>query len=258
MQGDPQILATLNRLLTGELSAADQYLYHAHRYLDWGLHALWERTHHEMEEERQHAQALIERILFLEGRPDVASRDPLALGSDGLPGGSGSAADTYAAGTLARLRVTGNAHDSLIAVGLDPRNSQYGDGDDVLEGGEGDDTMYGDDLGMAETDSGQDLMYGDAGNDKMYGGAKEDVLDGGAGNDKLYGGLGNDSLEGGDGNDSAYGGQGNDIYKFGSSIYGDYYSASQGADLFDGGKVERTRSLSKAAFQLQHYHHGSN
>lgn len=82
MQGDPQILATLNRLLTGELSAADQYLYHAHRYLDWGLHALWERTHHEMEEERQHAQALIERILFLEGRPDVASRDPLALGSD--------------------------------------------------------------------------------------------------------------------------------------------------------------------------------
>ena len=82
MQGNPQIIATLNQLLTGELSAADQYLYHAHRYLDWGLHALWERTHHEMEEERQHAQVLIERILFLEGRPDVASRDPLALGSD--------------------------------------------------------------------------------------------------------------------------------------------------------------------------------
>lgn len=82
MKGDPQILATLNTLLTGELSAADQYLYHAHRYLDWGLHALWERTHHEMEEERQHAQVLIERILFLEGTPDVASRDPLALGSD--------------------------------------------------------------------------------------------------------------------------------------------------------------------------------
>jgi|GEM_PF-6365296 len=86
----------------------------------------------------------------------------------------------------------------------------------------------------------------------------DDTLLGNEGNDKLYGGLGNDSLEGGDGNDSAYGGQGNDIYKFGSSIYGDYYSASQGADLFDGGKVERTRSLSKAAFQLQHYHHGSN
>ncbi|MFO1358315.1 Ig-like domain-containing protein [Plasticicumulans sp.] len=57
------------------------------------------------------------------------------LGSDGLPGGSGAAADRYGAGTLGRVRVGGDVHDSLIAVGLDPVDGQYSNGDDTVLGG---------------------------------------------------------------------------------------------------------------------------
>jgi len=49
-------------------------------YEDWGLNKLFERLKHETEEELEHAAALIQRILFLEGTPDVASRDALSIG----------------------------------------------------------------------------------------------------------------------------------------------------------------------------------
>ena len=82
MKGKKKIINTLNQLLTNELSAADQYFIHSRMYQDWGLDKLYERIRHESEEELQHAAALIERILFLEGTPDVASRDPLKVGKD--------------------------------------------------------------------------------------------------------------------------------------------------------------------------------
>lgn len=80
MQGDQGVLDRLNKLLTGELSAADQYLAHARTMEDMGLKALAERISHERTEELEHADKLIRRILFLEGTPDVASRDPLRIG----------------------------------------------------------------------------------------------------------------------------------------------------------------------------------
>ena len=82
MQGDPTILQHLNRLLAGELTAIDQYFLHAEMYRNFGLHELYERINHEMEEERDHARALIARILFLEGRPDLTRREPLNIGTD--------------------------------------------------------------------------------------------------------------------------------------------------------------------------------
>ena len=82
MKGDNNIINILNKLLTGELSAADQYFCHSRMYQDWGLNRLYERIKHETEEELEHAAALIERILFLEGTPDVASRDPLRIGKN--------------------------------------------------------------------------------------------------------------------------------------------------------------------------------
>lgn len=82
MKGNKTVIDTLNNLLTNELSAADQYFIHSRMYQDWGLEKLYERIKHESEEELQHAAALIERILFLEGTPDVASRDPLNVGKD--------------------------------------------------------------------------------------------------------------------------------------------------------------------------------
>ncbi len=82
MKGNKNVIDTLNKLLTNELSAADQYFIHSRMYQDWGLDKLFERIKHESEEELGHAAALVERILFLEGMPDVASREALNVGKD--------------------------------------------------------------------------------------------------------------------------------------------------------------------------------
>lgn len=80
MRGNKKVIKALNTLLTGELSSADQYFVHSRMYQDWGLDKLYERIAHEAQEELQHADQLIQRILFLEGTPDVASRDMLKIG----------------------------------------------------------------------------------------------------------------------------------------------------------------------------------
>ena len=80
MRGSKTVIDTLNKLLTGELTAADQYFIHSRMYENWGLSTLYERLEHEREEELEHASKLIRRILFLEGVPDVASRAPLNIG----------------------------------------------------------------------------------------------------------------------------------------------------------------------------------
>lgn len=82
MQGNANIIATLNQLLAGELTAVDQYLIHGEMYADLGLEALAQKSLHESDHERQHARALIQRILFLEGKPDLSKRDPLKIGDD--------------------------------------------------------------------------------------------------------------------------------------------------------------------------------
>jgi bacterioferritin len=81
MKGDNHILEILNSLLAGELSASDQYLIHGEMYADFGLHHLAEKSLHESEHERQHARALIQRILFLEGKPNLAQRNPITVGN---------------------------------------------------------------------------------------------------------------------------------------------------------------------------------
>jgi bacterioferritin len=82
MQGDKKIIRRLNELLAGELMAIDQYFLHSEMYRNWGFHHLFERTRHEMEDEREHSRILIARILFLEGVPDLATREPLNIGKD--------------------------------------------------------------------------------------------------------------------------------------------------------------------------------
>lgn len=71
MQGNQQVVACLVELLGGELAARDQYFLHSRQYEDLGLAKLYERINHEMEEETQHADAILKRILFLEGTPDM-------------------------------------------------------------------------------------------------------------------------------------------------------------------------------------------
>lgn len=82
MKGQSEVIAALNRLLAGELSAMDQYFIHSEMYQDWGLSKLHERIAHEFDDEKGHAKALIERILFLEGTPDLTTRDPIQVGKD--------------------------------------------------------------------------------------------------------------------------------------------------------------------------------
>jgi bacterioferritin len=82
MKGNSKIIDLLNQQLTLELSSMDQYLAHAKMYEDWGIKKLHDQLAHEYEEELTHARALIERILFLEGQADTASRTALAIGSD--------------------------------------------------------------------------------------------------------------------------------------------------------------------------------
>ncbi|MFN6970245.1 MAG: bacterioferritin [Rheinheimera sp.] len=82
MHGQQQIIDALNTLLANELSAMDQYFIHSRMYKDWGLHKLFERIDHEVEDEKGHASLIIERILFLEGTPDMVTRDGLQVGKD--------------------------------------------------------------------------------------------------------------------------------------------------------------------------------
>lgn len=81
MKGNDQVIAHLNTLLAGELSAIDQYFIHSRMYENWGFSKLYERIAHEVLDETNHADALIKRILFLEGTPDLTKRDPLHVGS---------------------------------------------------------------------------------------------------------------------------------------------------------------------------------
>ena len=81
MKGHPEVIAYLNTLVAGELAARDQYFIHSRMYHEWGYDKLYERINHEMEEETQHASALIQRILMLEGMPDMVP-EALVLGND--------------------------------------------------------------------------------------------------------------------------------------------------------------------------------
>lgn len=82
MKGNQQLIGKLNALLVDEMVAAEQYFLHARMYHNWGLHKLYERINHEVQDELNHASALIERILFLEGQPVLGARGPIELGRD--------------------------------------------------------------------------------------------------------------------------------------------------------------------------------
>ena len=81
MQGKTKVIQELNNLLAGELTAVDQYFAHSRIYEDMGLNKLYERLDHERLEETDHADQMIKRILFLEGKPDLSKREPLNVGN---------------------------------------------------------------------------------------------------------------------------------------------------------------------------------
>jgi bacterioferritin len=82
MKGSTKVIDLLNKQLTLELTSMDQYLAHSKMYEDWGINKLHEKLAHEYDEELDHSRRIIERILFLEGSPDTASREPLMIGDN--------------------------------------------------------------------------------------------------------------------------------------------------------------------------------
>jgi len=82
MKGNPKVIGQLQEALTAELTAVHQFLLHGEMLRDWGFEKLAGHALEEAKEEMEHARRFMERILFLEGNPVVATLSEVQIGAD--------------------------------------------------------------------------------------------------------------------------------------------------------------------------------
>ena len=80
MKGNGKLIGVLNNLLADELTAISQYMVHSEMCDSWGYEKLHKAIEHQAKEEMLHAESLIKRILFLEGKPLVSKLNPIKIG----------------------------------------------------------------------------------------------------------------------------------------------------------------------------------
>ena len=84
MQSDPEIIERLNEVLTAELTAINQYFIHSRMCENWGYQRLASQKYHESVDEMKHADAVIKRILYFDGTPNMQRLNPVRVGEDAV------------------------------------------------------------------------------------------------------------------------------------------------------------------------------